>query len=695
MSRILVFGGTSEGRRLAERLEACQVPALVCVATEYGETLLPSGSFVETAAGRLDQKAMEELLRREAFRQVVDATHPYAAAVSQNLKAACTACGVPYLRLLRQSSPAGEDCAVVASVEEAVAFLARTQGTILVTTGSKELAQYTSLPDWKERLVVRVLSTGESVDHCRSLGFEGKNLIAMQGPFSEELNLALLRQVRARYLVTKESGLAGGFPEKLRAARRAGVQVVLIRRPVQEEGDSFEEVLAQLGLAEKASSGAAVSSEAISGKAGAAGTAGFPPAEKTGEGKTPSDRPALSIVGVGMGSRESLTGEAEEAFRQADAILAAGRVLPMLEVFGKPMGQAYRAEQVRAYAQEHPDCRNLAVGVSGDVGFYSGAKRMLEELPDWNVRLIPGVSSPVYFCARLGIPWEDVALISLHGRQANLPAAVRRHRRVFTLAGGKECSAGDICQTLLEFGLGQVQVTVGQNLSYPEERIQRGTPEELAGQIWDGLQVLLIENPEAEKTPAVPYLPDEAFLRGKAPMTKEEIREISLCKLRLTENAVAWDVGAGTGSVSVEMARAASSGSVYAVEKKPEALELLRENRKRFGVPNLTVVEGTAPAVLQDLPAPTHVFLGGTSGNLREILAAALRKNPRARVVVNAVTLETLAEITGWLSEHPVENLDIAQITVAKARMLGNYHLMTGGNPVAVFSFDGREEKKS
>ena len=187
----------------------------------------------------------------------------------------------------------------------------------------------------------------------------------------------------------------------------------------------------------------------------------------------------LAIVGVGMGSRASLTGEAEEAFRQADAILAAGRVLPMLEAFGKPMGQAYRADQVRAYAREHPHCRSLAVGVSGDVGFYSGAKKMREELPDWDVRLVPGVASPVYFCARLGIPWEDVKLVSLHGRQANLPAAVRRHRRVFALAGGKECGAGEICRQLLDFGLGAVRVTVGQNLSYPEETIRAGTPEEL------------------------------------------------------------------------------------------------------------------------------------------------------------------------------------------------------------------------
>ena len=659
MSRVLVFGGTSEGRRLAEALEAGRVPALVCVATEYGESLLPAGRYVEAAAGRLDQEAMEELLRREPFRQVVDATHPYAAVVSQNLKAACAACGVPYLRLLRQETPAGEDCVAVGSVEEAVQYLAGTQGTVLLTTGSKELAKYTALPDWRQRLVARVLSTGESVDFCRSLGFEGKNLIAMQGPFSEELNLALLRQVGARYLVTKESGLAGGFPEKLRAARRAGAQVVLVRRPVQEEGYTFSQVLERLGL-----------------EASEAGTAEKAPR-------------SLAIVGVGMGSRASLTGEAEEAFRQADAILAAGRVLPMLEAFGKPMGQAYRAEQVRAYVREHPECRSLAVGVSGDVGFYSGAKKMLEELPDWRVRLVPGVSSPVYFCARLGIPWEDVALISLHGRQANLPAAVRNHRRVFTLAGGKDCSAGDICRQLRAYGLGHVQVTVGQNLSYPEERIQAGSPEELEQRQWDGLQVLLIENPEAEDTPAVPWLPDEAFLRGKAPMTKEEIREVALCKLRLTQRAVAWDVGAGTGSVSVEMARAAASGTVYAVEKKPEALALLRENRRRLGVPNLTVVAGTAPEALEELPAPTHVFLGGTSGNFREILEVVLRKNPRARVVATAVTLETLSEITEWLAEHPAADLDVAQITVAKARILGHYHLMTGGNPVVVFSFTG------
>ncbi|WP_434309109.1 precorrin-6A reductase [Hominifimenecus sp. rT4P-3] len=668
MKRVLLFAGTSEGRRLAELLEQEEIPAYVCVATEYGETLLPECAGIQTESRRLNQAEMEALMVREAFSHVVDATHPYAAVVSENIQAACTVCGLPYLRLLREESAEdAEDCILAESVEDAVRYLQDTDGNVLITTGSKELAKYTAIPNYRERLFARVLSTEEAVAECRKLGFEGRNLIAMQGPFSEEFNCALLKQIQAKYMVTKESGKAGGFPEKLRAARAASVKVILVQRPRQETGYSFAEVAELLGISKRTCQVAADS--------------------KAGSGK-----PTLAIVGIGMGGSLSLTGEAEKACREADVILGAGRILETLARFEKPMEAIYRAEAIGAYAKEHPEYRNLVVGMSGDVGFYSGAKKLLEQLDGFEIRLIPGISSPVYFCAKLGIPWEDVKLISLHGRAANLPASVRKHRRVFALAGGRECSAGDICQSLMDDGFSHVRVTVGQELSYPEERILSGTPKELVKKEWTGLQVLLIENPEADMAVVTHGLPDDAFLRGNAPMTKEEIREISLSKLRLTAGAVAYDVGAGTGSVAVEMALQATDGMIYAIEKKEDALELLKENRKRLGVPNLTVVSGTAPEALRELPAPTHAFIGGSSGNLADILNLLLEKNPRARVVVNAVTLETAAEMTIWLKQHSVDDLDVAQVAVAKARTLGSYHLMTGANPVTIFSFTGKGE---
>jgi len=175
-------------------------------------------------------------------------------------------------------------------------------------------------------------------------------------------------------------------------------------------------------------------------------------------------------------------------------------------------------------------------------------------------------------------------------------------------------------------------------------------------------------------------------------MTKEEVREISVCKLRLTRDAVLYDIGSGTGSVAVECAELSDRVQVYAVEKKKEAVLLTEKNRAKFGLNNLTVVEGEAPQAFEKLPAPTHAFLGGTGGNMKEILAALYRKNPRLRVVVNAVTLETLGEITKLLKTLPVEQEEIVQIQVGRAEPAGRHHLMRAENPVFIVSFTFQED---
>ena len=175
-------------------------------------------------------------------------------------------------------------------------------------------------------------------------------------------------------------------------------------------------------------------------------------------------------------------------------------------------------------------------------------------------------------------------------------------------------------------------------------------------------------------------------------MTKCEVRGLSVEKLGLQEDSVAWDIGAGTGSVTVEMALRAFDGEVWAVEKKPAAAELIQENCRRFGAPNVQVVEGTAPEALKELPAPTHVFIGGSSGSLREILELALAKNPAVRVVINAITLETVGEANACLKELPFTDTEIVQLQTAKARKAGPYQLMMGQNPVYLFSAWGKGE---
>jgi len=240
--RVLLFGGTSEGRLLAAFLSENAVDTLVSVATAYGKELLIEDEHISVRTGRLDEEGMRELI--PSFDLVVDATHPYAVLASENIKAASLKEGVRYLRLIRESgvSPeTGEDSfeAVFDSVGEAAEFLKRTEGQIFVSTGAKELHKYCVIPDYEKRLVVRVLPVVESREICRKLKLS--RVIYAKGPFSYEENLKAFRENHISWLVTKDGGRAGGFKEKLDAAEALGIRTVLIRRQ-SEEGYTLREI---------------------------------------------------------------------------------------------------------------------------------------------------------------------------------------------------------------------------------------------------------------------------------------------------------------------------------------------------------------------------------------------------------------------------------------------------------------------
>ena len=192
---------------------------------------------------------------------------------------------------------------------------------------------------------------------------------------------------------------------------------------------------------------------------------------------------------------------------------------------------------------------------------------------------------------------------------------------------------------------------------------------------------------------AVHGISDGEFLRGKAPMTKEEVRTVSLSKLRLSEDSVCYDVGAGTGSVSVEMALRAWMGQVYAIEKKEDALALLKENKKKFAVDNLVIIPGVAPEAMTELPAPTHAFIGGSSGNMQDIINLLLEKNPKVRIVINCITLETVTEAMNAIRDFGLEDVDIVQLAAARSKSIGRYHMMMGENPIYIISCSGRGEE--
>lgn len=239
---VLLFGGTGEGRELAEWMLAQNIPCLVCVATEYGETLLPAG--VEAHVGRMEQGEMEALMASRPFAWVVDATHPYAAAVSENIRRAAEGAGLPLLRLVRQSD--GEDaCYKAGNMAGAAELLDGLPGNVLLTTGSKELDAF-ARPGLVERCYPRVLPMVDSLERCLRLGFPPKNIICMQGPFSKELNVALLRQYRIKTLVTKDTGGYGGFQEKAQAAREVGAHLLVVERPSREKGFTIGEIMARL-----------------------------------------------------------------------------------------------------------------------------------------------------------------------------------------------------------------------------------------------------------------------------------------------------------------------------------------------------------------------------------------------------------------------------------------------------------------
>lgn len=653
MYKFCVFGGTTEGRKLTELLSTLPCEATVCVATDYGQTLLPESEHLTVSAKKLPVDEIVAMLSRERFDLVIDATHPYAASITRSIARACEQTGTAHWRLRRGASAVSGDAVFVESTQDAVRFLQQTDGNILLTTGSKELALYQPLTGFSERVWARVLPIASSLEACTQAGLPSSHVFAMQGPFSEDMNAAMLRSIQARWLVTKDGGAPGGFEEKASAAKKAGARLVVIGRPPEPEaGADLRQTVTM--LCERF---------------------GLRPA------------PEIYLAGIGPGSEDAQTHSVRDAIRRADCLIGARRMLDAVARPGQQTCAAIAPEDIAAAIHARPACRVFTVVLSGDTGFFSGAKKLLPLLSGCKVTTLPGLSSMSYLCARLGVSYDDAAVVSLHGRAHDIARAVRANHKVFALVGG-DGGMQALCSRLAEAGLSEVRVHVGERLSYPDERITSGTAAELAARSFDKLSVALIENahPDAVVTHG---LPDEAFLRRQeqgrlVPMTKSEVRSICLSKLQLTRDAVCWDVGAGTGSVSIEMALQADRGMVYAIEKNEQALSLLQENKAHFGTENLTIVAGTAPQACEELPAPTHVFLGGTAGGLREILRLALQKNPRVRIVATAVTLESAGALSACMAEF--ETASCAMVQISRSSAAGPYQLMKAQNPVSVFT---------
>jgi precorrin-6Y C5,15-methyltransferase (decarboxylating) len=487
-------------------------------------------------------------------------------------------------------------------------------------------------------------------------------------------------------MVTKQSGKIGGFGEKMDAALECGITAVVIGRPPEEEGMSFSEMAEALGC------GTEEKDEKVEIKTGC--TVKNADKSITEYKFDVTNIPCVAIAGIGMGMESTMTSEVKKAIEEAECLIGAERMLDAAKKItgmDKPSVKAIAPEMIKKAMMDHPEHHRFCVLMSGDTGFFSGTKKLLPMLKEAGalVSVLPGISSMSYLASRAGESYDDCKMVSMHGRSRNIAADVRNNRKVFCLVGGQD-GASELIETLVSAGLGKVTVCVGERLGYTDEMVTTGPAEKLTGRSFDSLSAVLIINEEAGQSLRFGF-PDSAFTRGGdsegvVPMTKSEVRAAVLSKLQPCQDDLCWDIGAGTGSVSIELALNAPYGTTYAVEKKEKALELLNENIAKFGASNCIAVPGSAPEALTDLPAPDKVFIGGSSGNMEEIIRLVLDKNPEARIVAAAVSLETIAELSEIVKKFDFEDREVVCLSVARAREIGKYNLMMGQNPIYIFT---------
>ncbi len=660
MKKIIIFGGTTEGRSLSDKLVDAGIEHVVSVASEYGNEMLDTNEKRHVLVGRMDADAMSSYLRSEDFGKddiCVDATHPYAVEVSENIRRASAAVDTGYIRVTRDTSAADTDMSGVRYVEDiqkSRSILEQAEGNILLTCGAKELHAYCEAADdeLKKRTYVRVLPVKESLEACEKEGIEARHIIAVHGPFSCEFNLAIIRQYGIKHLVTKQSGIAGGFDEKIRACHEAGITAYVIKKPEDVDGVSVDEALRMIG------------------------------------------RPCvmITLAGCGMGTDSGMTQEVKDALKRADAVFGAKRLINALSHRHKYA--MYKAEDIISILNDKQEYKNVVVLFSGDSGFFSGATKAYNEFkdgcPQARIRILPGISSVSYMAALTGESYDDAGIVSIHGHNSPedimaLVRTIRYSRKTYVLLSGEE-DVRKLGRALKDNGT-QCKIIIGRDLSYETEELFVLDTQTALGFSSEGVLTALVINDAAEKRMLLPVLKDEDLIRDKVPMTKECIRHEALIRMKLKEGDVVYDIGGGTGSVAIEAAGLHPSLKVYTIEKKAEAAELIEKNIEKLHAGNVTLIRGEAPEALYELIKPDAVFIGGSSGALAGIIEAVHSKGSGIRYVVTAVSLETAEEIRKLTESSNISDAECIQLQVNEIHKAGSHHMFHANNPVMLFSF--------
>lgn len=391
----------------------------------------------------------------------------------------------------------------------------------------------------------------------------------------------------------------------------------------------------------------------------------------------------LTVVGIGMGNEKQMTYEVAEAIKNSQTLIGAERILKLfIQKDIKTIDISIGIEKIVEYINANYDKEDITVLASGDIGFYSIADTLKQRInKNIDLKFLCGISSIQYFCSKIKIPWHNMAIVSLHGREENLISIVKKNLKTFVLTGGSN-SAEYILDQLYKNNMTQLELYIGENLSYDNEKITNAKITDLKQNIYSSLCVIVIINPLANNTET--GISDLNFIRGNVPMTKEEVRAVSISKLQLSQNHIVYDIGAGTGSVSIECAM--HSKLVYAIEENLEAIELIKLNKEKFNIDNLKIIEGKAPDILEKLPPPDRVFIGGTNGNMKGILEAVIKKNTKVKITINAIILETVNETINYLEQLGYNDINIVQISVSKARKIARGNMFIAQNPVFIIT---------
>lgn len=396
----------------------------------------------------------------------------------------------------------------------------------------------------------------------------------------------------------------------------------------------------------------------------------------------------INLVGIGLGNPELLTKAACNAISKSDIVIGAKRIVDSIrsDFVGNKFFLEYNTEKIADIIKSNAGSE-ISVIFSGDISLFSGGSKLFERLKAFKnckINTFPGISSLSYLCAKTNIDISKVKILSFHGKDELLYHNIDSSEYTFIITSNGE-RAKEICRKLISFGFFDLDITLGENLSYVNERITTAKPGDFLDMDISDLNCMIIYNPDSDK--AISFgLHDEVFARDKVPITKSEVRAVILSKLNISSDSICYDIGAGSGSVSIEMAGLAYEGKVYAVEKNPVAVELIKKNIHNFNAENVELIFAKAPEGLDHILEADKIFIGGSGGELNTVMDMIFASQKHPTIVISAITLETVAQITDILKKAKEYGYDteVTAINVSKSKEVGPYNMMIAQNMVFI-----------